>query len=144
MNIDIINQLRTVDVYGYSGVAQNRDYAATGLKLMDKMWQTVNAKNLKNKGINFWVYEPGEKMFAGVELTDVPGETELEHKVVTLTKYGWYKHIGPYHLLKYAGPKMSDELRAMGFEPTLPYIEIYGHWTSDENKLETELLMSLK
>jgi hypothetical protein len=31
-----------------------------------------------------------------------------------------------------------------GFETTLPYIEIYGHWTNDETKLETELLMSLK
>lgn len=144
MKIEIINQLRTVDIYGYSGVAQNRDYAATGLKLMDRMWKTVNSKNLENKGINFWVYEPGEKMFAGVELIEAPVETDLEHKVVHLTKYGSFKHIGPYHLLKYAGPKMSDELRAMEFQPTLPYIEIYGHWTSDENKLETDMLMNLQ
>jgi len=39
---------------------------------------------------------------------------------------------------------MTDELKSKGYEIVLPYIEIYGHWTNDEAKLETELLMSLK
>ena len=39
---------------------------------------------------------------------------------------------------------MKDELMSKGFETILPYIEIYGHWTNDETKLETELLMCLK
>ena len=39
---------------------------------------------------------------------------------------------------------MQEELRSKGFETTLPYIEIYGHWNSDETKTETELLMSLR
>ena len=39
---------------------------------------------------------------------------------------------------------MIDELTKQGYEVILPYIEIYGHWTRDENKLETELLMCLK
>ena len=38
---------------------------------------------------------------------------------------------------------MTDELKKKGFEIVLPYIEIYGHWTTDETKLETELLMCL-
>jgi hypothetical protein len=38
---------------------------------------------------------------------------------------------------------MRDELKRNGFSPGFPYIEIYGHWTEDETKLETELLMSL-
>jgi hypothetical protein len=36
------------------------------------------------------------------------------------------------------------ELEQQGYETTLPYIEIYRHWTADESKLETELLMRLK
>jgi hypothetical protein len=39
---------------------------------------------------------------------------------------------------------MKDEIKIKGFEASLPYVEIYGHWTNDESKLETELLMCLK
>jgi len=39
--------------------------------------------------------------------------------------------------------KMRDELKRKGFETILPYIEIYGHWTKDESKLETDLLICL-
>ena len=39
---------------------------------------------------------------------------------------------------------MRDELNKRGLVIELPYIEIYGHWTNDDDKLETELLMALK
>jgi hypothetical protein len=39
---------------------------------------------------------------------------------------------------------MNDELKRRGYETGLPYIEIYGHWTNDETKLETDLLTNLK
>lgn len=142
MDVTIITAPFKKDIYGFSGVAINKDYAATGIKLMDKMWQTVRANHLKHKGINIWVYEQNEKVFAGVELeTD---NTGLEFNSVTLTKYGYYKHIGPYSQLKQVGQAMADELKNRGFEIASPYIEIYGHWTEDETRLETELLMSLK
>jgi effector-binding domain-containing protein len=145
MNVEIINENLRLDIYGFSGIAVNKDYAGTAFKLMDKMWQAVKSNNLKNKGINIWVYEPNEKVFAGVELNDTPEhDTGLEQKSITLTKYAYYKHIGPYNLIKQAGQNMRDELKSKGFETILPYIEIYGHWTNDETKLETELLMSLK
>lgn len=145
MTVEIINQNLLLDIYGFSGTAVNKDYVGTAFKLMDKMWQIVKSNNIKNKGLNIWVYESDEKMFAGVELDDeaIP-ETELERKKISLTKYAYHKHIGPYHLIKQAGQNMNDELKRRGFETTLPYVEIYGHWTEDETKLETELLMSLK
>ena len=68
----------------------------------------------------------------------------LEQKNITLQKYAYYKHIGPYRLIKLAGQNMTVELSGKGYETELPYIEIYGHWTNDETKLETEMLMSLK
>ena len=41
------------------------------------------------------MYEPNEKVFAGVELYDDPNhDTGLEHKFVVLEKYACYKHIG--------------------------------------------------
>jgi len=57
MKVEIINENFTLDIYGFSGIAANKDYAGTAFKLMDKMWQAIKAKELKHKGINIWVYE---------------------------------------------------------------------------------------
>jgi len=145
MKIEIINKDFHLNLHGISGVAINKDYVGTVFRLMDKMWRIIKEKELKHKGINIWVYEPDEKVFAGVELIDaVNGDTGLEQKNITLSKYAFYRHIGPYNLIKEAGQAMTEALKKKGFESRLPYIEIYGHWTSDETKLETELLMSLQ
>jgi len=145
MNVEIINKPFTIDIYGFSGIAVNKDYAGTAFGLMDRMWQVVKTNGLKNKGLNVWVYESNERVFAGVELDDIPTEDKgLEQKSLSLPKYAYYKHIGPYNLIKQTGQRMSDEVKKKGFETELPYIEIYGHWTNDETKLETELLMCLK
>ena len=145
MRIEIIIKAFKIDLHGFEGTAINKDYAGTAFKLSGKMWETVKAKGLKNKGKNIWVYENDEKVFAGVELNDIPsGEIELEHKIISLNKYAYYKHTGPFNLIKQVGQNMKNELGSQGYETDLPYIEIYGHWTNDETKCETELLMSLK
>ncbi len=145
MNLEIINQHLSFDLFGYSGVALHKDYVGTAFALMNRMWQTLRETGLKNKGINIWVYEPDEKVFAGVELIDTPpGDFPLEKKTLTLTKYAYYKHIGPYHLIKDTCVMMGNELHQQGFETLLPFVEIYGHWTNDESKLETEILMSIR
>lgn len=145
MNVEIIAEPLSLNIYGFSGIAINKDYAGTAFRLMDRMWQTVRSNNLKNKGTNIWVYEHGERVFAGVELNDPPEQdTGLEQKSISLLKYALYKHIGPYHLIKQAGLAMTAELNSKGYETILPYVEIYGHWTNDESKLETTLLMCIK
>lgn len=145
MNIEIINKPFTLNLYGLSGAATNKDYVNTAFKLSDKMWQTVKGNSLKNKGLNVWVYEPHEMVFAGVELEEIPSPgLGLEQKSIFLSKYAYYKHTGPYKLIKETGMMMTGELKRKGLETDLPYIEIYGHWTNDETKLETELLMCLK
>jgi effector-binding domain-containing protein len=145
MNVEIITTLLELEVYGFSGIASNGDYAGTAFKLMDKMWQIVKSNELRNKGKNIWVYEENNSVFAGVELDEISKtDTILEHKNLSLKKYAYYKHVGSYSLIKQVGQSMNDEIKKRGFEVTLPYIEIYGHWTNDESKLETELLMCLK
>jgi len=145
MHIEIIKEPLNLTIHGFSGIAANKDYVGTAFKLMDKMWQVVKSNSIKNKGLNVWVYEAGDKVFAGVELEDgYQHNTSLELKNILLEKYAYYKHIGPYNLIKQAGQNMTAELKRLGVETSLPYIEIYGHWTDDETKSETELLMSLK
>ncbi len=144
MNIEIIHTPLTIEIYGFSGIALNNDYAGTAFKLSGKMWQIVKENGIKNKGQNIWVYEPDESVFAGVELDEPRNRnSELQHKTITLKKYAYFKHIGSYNLLKQTGQNMIKEIKERGFQTTLPYIEIYGRRNNDETKLETELLMSL-
>jgi len=105
----------------------------------------VKSNNLKNDGINVWVYENDNKMFAGVKLEDTPAnDIGLEQKNINLVKYAYYKHVSPYGQIRQAGWKVLDELRRMGNKTREPYIEIYGHWTADETKLETEMIWCLE
>lgn len=143
--MEIINKELKLDISGFSGVAVDKNYSGAAFALMDKVWPLIRSKGLKHKGLNIWVYEPQEKVFAGVELEDPSvTDTGLERKTISLSKYAHYKHIGPYNQLKRAGDDMQNELKKMGLKPHLPYIEIYGHWTSDETKLETDLLMAVE
>ncbi len=145
MKIEIIEKPFTIDIYGFSGTASNKDYAGTAFQLSGRMWDIVKGNMIKNKGKNIWVYDVNDSVFAGVE-TDEPQKegSPLEHKAISLKRYAYFKHIGSYNFIKQAGQAMNEELRRKGFETSLPYIEIYGHWNSDESKQETELIMSLK
>ena len=145
MTVEIFNKNLTLNLYGFAGIALNKDYVPTAFQLMDRMWKVVKGNGLKNSGLNVWVFEPGDHVFSGVELTGTPTQTHgLEQKTITLTKYASYKHIGPYSMIKQAGQNMRKELEKMGYEPAMPYIEIYGHMTEDETLLETDLLVALK
>ena len=144
MNIEIITQKLELTIYGFSGVAANKDYAGTAFQLSGKMWKTLKENNIKNKGKNIWVYDENHEVFTGVELDNSSTSAGmLEQKNITLAKYAYYKHIGPYSLIKQAGANMHNELKNRGLEAGLPYIEIYGHWTNDESTCETELLICL-
>ena len=142
MNAQIILKEFNLNLYGLAAIATNKDYTGTAFRLMDEMWKIAKAEQLKTKGQNIWVYEPGEMVFAGVELMP-DQETILGHRKIRLTKYAYYKHVGPYHLIKQAGQKMRSDLERNGYNVSLPYIEIYGHWQADESRLETELLMNV-
>jgi hypothetical protein len=146
MNIEIFTKNFQLDIYGFEGLATNKDYVGTAFKLSSKMWEIIKANGLKNKRMNIWIYESGDKVFTGVELENhTDGDNcGLAKKKINLEKYAYYKHLGPYNLIKQTGQDMTNQLTKLGFEVILPYIEIYGHWKGDETKSETELLMSLK
>lgn len=55
MNPEIITEPLNLQIYGFSGVAVNKDYTGTAFRIMDKMWQVVKSHTLQNKGLNIWV-----------------------------------------------------------------------------------------
>jgi effector-binding domain-containing protein len=145
MALEIVDKHFAVNLYGFSGQVLNKNYGGTGRPLMDAMWKEVKSKEIKNKGINYWVYEKGEMLFTGVELEEpIPADSKLELKKISLAKYARWKHIGPYTQLKQAYDAMHAELAKRNIDFYFPFLEIYGHWTPDENKLETEILFALQ
>ena len=131
-------------IHGFSGVAMNKDYVGTAFQLSDKMWKVIKGNAIENKGKNVWVYETGHGVFAGVELMNPDiKNTGLELKEISVNKYAYYKHVGPYQFIKQAGQNMNSELERMGEKTSMPYIEIYGHWNPVESLQETELIVSL-
>jgi hypothetical protein len=64
MTLQIIDKPLSLSLYGFSGIAIGKDYAGTAFKLMDKMWKTVKSNNLKNNGLNIWVYETAMLSFS--------------------------------------------------------------------------------
>lgn len=144
MKLEIFNQDFSLVLHGLSGEAAHNNYSETGFGLMNAMWEKVKSKGLKHKGINTWVYEPGHKMFTGVELEDNLADTGLELKKITLSRYAYYKYTGPYNRLPELGRKIKWELDCRGLQISFPYIEIYGHWTEDESKLETEIIVAVE
>ena len=143
MEIQIITKQLQLEVFGFSGTAINKQYATKVFELMDKMWKLVKGNQLKNKGKNIWVYDANDMVFAGVELEEGENGNGLEKTSIHLTRYAYFKHIGPYQLIQQSGQKMNSELIEKGLRTNSPYIEIYGHWTADESKLETELIVNL-
>lgn len=144
MQPEIINRELALDIYGFSGAAVNKDYAAKAFQLSGQMWNTVKSLGLKNRGRNIWIYENNDRVFAGVELEEAPpADSGLERKTVTLLRYGYIKHTGPYSLIRNAGDNLRGFIKQKGLTSALPYIEIYGHWVSDDSQPETELITAI-
>ena len=121
------------------------------MTLLNRVWPVLKGNAIPNDGINRVVYDGadgGRTVFAGVCLKDgaekLPAATGLERKTIRLTRYAVWKHIGPYHLIPATGKAMTEALEAAGHKTGWPMIEVYGHWTADESKLETETFVELR
>lgn len=118
------------------------------MSLLGRVWPVIKAGAIPNDGINRIVYDTGCTVFAGVILGPgaeaMPAAAGLEQKTIRLNRYAVWKHIGPYHLIPATGTAMTKALEAAGHCTGWPMVEVYGHWTSDESKLETETFVALR
>lgn len=118
------------------------------MSLLNRVWPVIKSAAIPNDGINRVAYDSDCSVFAGVILGPgaeaIPAAATLERKTIRLTRYAVWKHIGPYHLIPATGQAMTQALKAAGHHPGSPMIEVYGHWTNDESKLETETFVALR
>lgn len=115
--------------------------------LLGQVWRVIKAAGIPNDGINRVVYDGDCTVFAGVVLgagaERMPAAAGLERKVVRLARYAYWKHVGPYRLLPATGAAMTKAIEAAGHRLGWPMVEVYGHWTADESRLETETFVAV-
>ncbi|MEK6222845.1 MAG: hypothetical protein N2D54_11420, partial [Chloroflexota bacterium] len=80
-----------------------------------------------------------------VELESTPTlETILIQNYIMLEKYVYWKHIGGYAMLGDVHARMHKEIVTRNLHDQKLAVEVYGHWTPDEDRLETEILIAVK
>lgn len=130
--------------FALAGVSWRHDPAKTFgeeiVAMLGPVWAALRRPGVRHNGISRVVYEPGCTVFAGVS---AEGEAGLERKVVRLGRHAYWKHVGPYRLLGKVGEEMRARLAARGVVLGWPMVEVYGHWTPDEARLETEVLVAV-
>lgn len=145
MDIEIITKTFSAELIGLSGKIVNQQYGPTGIALMNKFWEKINAGNIETKGINHWIYEPGDKMFVGAELKiSIPEMKEFEARNISIEKYARLIHTGPYDDLKKINDEMRMEIVSRNLEFIYPCIEIYSHIQEDGSMPVTEVIWTLK
>lgn len=143
MELRIIEEPLRLDIIGFGATAAANDYVQSAFRLSGKMWPILREKNIPNEGKNIWVYAAQNYVFAGVLPVGQAVYDPLEQYSVHLGRYAYCRHTGPYQQIGQTAAAMRSELAARKLKVVAPYIEIYGHWTKDESKLETELIMAL-
>ncbi len=121
-----------------------KSYGQELIGLLDTIWRTVREGGYATTGINHALYAQNGDLFAGVEPADdtvvLPG---LLLREISIGRYAFYRHTGPYRGIGAAHERVIAEIRARGLAQAWPVIEVYGHWTEDEAKLVTDLIYPL-
>ena len=146
MNIDIIDRPLS---FRLAGAVKQHDpskcYGEEIIALLDQVWAAIRGHQVAHRGINHVLYGANCEVFAGVEIdVDPPEKIGLIGRELTIRKYAYYKHQGPYAKLSEVHPGMASELRRLGLRQGHPVVEVYGHWVDDEAKLETEVIYPIE
>jgi effector-binding domain-containing protein len=146
MNIKIVESPLELKL---SGVAKTHDaaksYGDELIELLDVVWKSVKSRGIPTTGINHVIYGDQGEIFAGVVITVTRVIPEgLSLREIVVKRYAYYKYVGPYAGLPNAHKEMAEEIERLGLVRKAPQIEIYGHWTEDPAKLETELIYALR
>jgi len=144
MNLDFISAPFHVRLHGFFGDVTDFDYAATGVPLLNALWDEVAQAKLAHKGVNHWAYPAADKVFVKIELEAGVSGSRLEPYEIAFGRYARHRHVGPYNLLGKAHEAMHGEIARQGLKMIRPAVEIYGHWQEDETKLKTDVLIPLE
>lgn len=108
------------------------------------VWEAVRRDQIAVTGINHVLYGEHQEIFCGLECSGEPAPVPgLDLRRIELAHYAYYRHTGPYEQIPEVYRAVQAELGRLGQRSVLPWLEIYGHWNDDPQKLVTEILMSV-
>jgi effector-binding domain-containing protein len=117
-------------------------YGEEIVALLGPVWEAVRKNQITTTGINHAVYDANGDYFCGLECAGQPGPIPgLVQRTVTLDRYAYFKLVGPYSEIPRVYADMHAEIQRLGLQAGAPSVEIYGHWTDDPGKLQTEILI---
>jgi hypothetical protein len=148
MTPEIRNEPFSVVLYGASRQHQRGACYGDDIRaLLDRVWPILRQHSVSNRGLNHVVYGPNDDVFAGVEADIADAQAAalgLEKRNVQLDRYAHAKHVGSYSLLPSACESLRKWIELQGYRAAMELIEVYGHWSEDESRLETELIQGLQ
>ena len=124
----------------------SQSYGEEIVALLDRVWPVLRTTGARQNGINVAVYDADGTVFAGVELLEpdaglLPG---LAIRRVHFDRHVSFTHVGPYRLLGEAHQRVRDEIARQGWTVAPPVVEVYGHWSDDESKLQTRIVCGIE
>ena len=145
MQIQIIDTPLTLHLTGLSKKHDPaKSYGEDLIGLLNVVWEKIKSRGVPNTGINHFVYDKNDVIFAGIIVTDPNVSLDgLESREIVLQRYASYTYVGPYSALPDVNAQVKAEIHARSLVTAWPMIEIYGHWNEDPAKLETELIYPL-
>jgi effector-binding domain-containing protein len=142
MKIKIVDTTLELKLCGVAKIHdQAKSYGDELVELLNVVWESVKSRGIPTTGINYAVYGDQGEVFAGVvmRMPEIMPDG-LSARVILLERHAYFKYVGPYEGLPRAHKEMREEFERLGLTRKSPLIEVYGHWTEDPAKLETELI----
>lgn len=129
------------------GSATFAELPATIGRLFDALYGGLGATTARQTGQNVVLYEGTAEPFPLEVGVQVDGPFEPVGDIVPSTlpagRVARALHVGPYTDLHQTHMALQDWCRDQGLALAGRYWEIYGDWTDDESKLETEVFYLL-
>lgn len=110
-----------------------------------EVWSFIRSRGVSDAGRHVAIYFDGViNLEVGVEIPDgFSGDGNVYLSKTPAGPVARTTHLGPYHLLGGAHRAIHDWCALNGRVPSGPSWEIYGHWTDDPAKLQTDIFYLL-
>jgi effector-binding domain-containing protein len=117
-------------------------------ELLDQVWPYVKEHKIQTTGINVVLYRPepeGLQMEAGAWVTSAfPESPQVVQRSTPGGMVATTTHVGPYQGIPAAHDAIAKWCRDNHRERAGPNWEVYGHWTDDPAKLQTDIFHLLR
>ncbi len=114
-------------------------------QLCGEAWNYIRAAHVPSPGRNVAVYLNGTiDLEVGVEVdSTADGAGDIVRSATPAGRVATATHFGSYARLAEANQGILEWCRVNSLKPSGPSWEVYGHWTDDQEKVQTDIFYLL-